>query len=250
MTENNDKPKDQVDELDEVAKVNLQKEQLLEERFSKIEQQVNQGPSVAKIMSVPGVRELIEAQSNGRKIKLVDETEQATPSDPLEGVDFENMDSRGVVKLMLGMLPKMVNEVVKQNVAPINDQVGRIRGHLAKSVEKEVNDQVEEARERFPDFDQVKPQILALSNENPGLTVDELYLLAKRRLTKKKGVRRSEVESEKPNNEGSPGRKTNRLADDEEERELGRREPMGHGKSGFQSALRRALENNLFKPEG
>lgn len=180
----------------------------VEDRVSAIEKKLTQVPQETGILQGllqdPDIVRVLQAKQAGKKVRVMDEEEQQTRSTPEPAVEVpEDFDSISPAKLLelaerraaerlAGTLDKKL-EPLMQNLKVVNqrvqeEQVGRYQK------------QVEEAKQKFPDFNQFVPQMVELNKEYPTLNAEELYLLTKARAVGGIKARRqtTELDTESP----------------------------------------------------
>jgi hypothetical protein len=91
---------------------------------------------------------------------------------------------------------------------------------------------VKSAREKFQDFEQYREPMREISVQNPGLDVEELYMLAKKRAGALDETP-SRIQSERPS--AAPGKPARRAP-----------KTNPHGSSGWNNSIAQALESLNF----
>jgi len=173
----------------------------LQEKLAKLEEKVDAGKDLARLMSDPQVREIIEARREGKMVRVVpleeEEEKQEEDSPEEEDVDLEGMTTEEVAKFLSKRILKSVEGVIEKRVNPLKEELNYMKTYVQTSEQRNLRKQIEEVRKEFPDFDAYREDMIQLSKENPSLKVRELYVLAKVR----RGdplVTSDKIESEKP----------------------------------------------------
>lgn len=87
-------------------------------------------------------------------------------------VDLERMDRSQFAKWMTGQMIKEVNKVLK----PVSQQLET----TSKEAEQDkLRAEVQKMRDKYPDFDEFKPEMQVILKDNPGIKIESLYKLAK-----------------------------------------------------------------------
>lgn len=141
------------------------------------------------LLADPEIAKVVELKRAGKKINIA-EVDSDEGSDEEE--EEENLGEGAGAELI-----KRLIGVVDKKLSPIADRLKAIEGFANDSQRKEINAQVASVREKHKDFDKFKDQMLKLSADNPGLSVEELYYVAKARSGKLE-VKEEETFSEQP----------------------------------------------------
>jgi hypothetical protein len=141
-----------------------------------------------ELMQDPDVLTLLAARRSNKKVKIVEETPEE-PSETEEDSGLasdipENDPSRKLFEKLDRRLSDLVERRFKSKVEPLNERLQRVEVIGTEVQRKSVEDQVKAAREKYRDLDTYREPMLKLSTDNPGLNVEELYLLARQRAGK------------------------------------------------------------------
>jgi hypothetical protein len=218
------------------------KELEMEKRLTMVEAKTErESGALAKILADPQVREVLEARTAGRKIKVVGE--EAEPADMVEvpeSKDLEAMTNAELVRHILGQVTHAVAGVVDKKIGSLSTDLDSVKGFVRTSQTTDVSKQIQSARDRWEDFDDQREKMLELSGANPGLGVEDLYVLAKARKGELPMVRRvagdGTPSSEKPTHTGA--------------RPTKRKVPLPPGRQGFDQLLSEALGKLDLEAEG
>lgn len=192
----------------EVVEVNEEDEEIqhsngTESRLQRLEEA--QGNNQAKealnrIISDPDVMAVLKAKQAGKPVRVVDAEEEAEQEpDPAEEI-VKGMAEDDPQKDLLGKISQLIDAKLEKSNKRFEEVESRLSetADVARAVKTEkVTNAVKAAREKFKDFDQYKDKMLALSEENPSLGVEDLYFVAKARAGKLRQVE-TVTESEKP----------------------------------------------------
>jgi hypothetical protein len=132
---------------------------------------------------------------------------------------------------MMKRVVKALDGVLQGRLKSVDEKINSVTDYIGQRQKDEVVSQVEQCRKKYRDFDQYGQEIYGLSQQNPGLSVEELYLVAR---TRKGGpaLKDRRMESERP--DSGPARTR-----------TGQKTSMGSGLSGFRAALSSALDRKL-----
>ena len=188
-------------ETDAVENVDDSDEEVVHEETPPTEmngrlENLEQNQAVLQILADPDVQRLIQARRAGKSVRVVDaeeadddesvKTNEVEEPDPLEDVPADDP-----IRPHLERVNKLVDRKLDAKVGRIEEiarsLVSRLDGveeHSRAQQSKEVKSQIQTVRSQYPDFDQFRDQMVALSKQNPGLDVRELYLLSKVRAGK------------------------------------------------------------------
>lgn len=225
-------------------------EQALNARLRAAEQLSSQTALLDQLKTHPQIREILEAQASGRKLKLVEDKAEETPLPDLDPVKLEEMSKADLMKLMDERLSRTMStklvEVVKgmlqEQLKPMGEKLGLLEQHTNKKLEEDAGVKLKEVRAKFPDFDKYNGLMQSLAARNPDLDFEDLYRKAKR-IRGEEVVETKNLRSERPG--GTSARAPVKL--DETEKK-------GSPNSIFERLLRkganRAVNLDEFEPEG
>lgn len=200
------------------------------EKLAQLEKKDEDAGTLAKIMSDPDARALLEAKQLGKKVKVVLDEEEEKPVAIVEdeSVDLESMNNKDLINHILKKVSSSMDSVLTKRISPLSEQLKNISTYIGGVEEKGAKQQVEEARKKYPDFNDFIPEIKELNRQNAGLNVEELYLIAKRR---KVGDSKVNPTSEKPTSTSvkAPAK-------------VKRDKPLPPGNAGFDQLLMETLE--------
>jgi hypothetical protein len=158
-----------------------------------------------KLLSNPNVLAAVKAAEEGREVEVVERKAVEKPKGPVlpEGKDVEDLSNRELVEFISSVVGSKVEEIVNTKLSAVEKSLGGVRGFMAQSAQEKVNAEVAAARKNFSDFDTHAKAIVELSQKVQGLSVEELYFLAKQRadVTRESGAN---VASEKPSSVRGP----------------------------------------------
>lgn len=188
--------------------------------------------AVLQLLAVPGVREAIEASRAGKKVKVEIETEVEPPQE--EEVSLtEGLEETDPARPTLDRIQKLVTSKMDRKDAEIEQLKSRLAQveTVASVVQKrDVEDQVTSAQTKYKDFPKYKSEMIKLSGQNPGLKVDQLYILAKHNSGNLKMVEQMTAQER-------PSHQPPRQARDP------KAPPIQHGKKGFTQLLQERLKS-------
>jgi len=246
MTLNNDD--ETVFGLDEVVEddsttgdITLSKEDK-EDKIAKVltQLQANQTENIglAKLLADPDVRAVLDAKQQGKKLKLVSAEEASPQVEKIEEPDWESVDNKGmadyILKSVANMTKNMVtstaSEMIQEQLKPLMGRLNAVDGYVVETQKNTIQQQIKDMRAQFKDFDEFQKDMLELNQVAPGLSLKELYQVAKNR---KQGFEEtpSNIRTERPTNQPRPSVR------------VARKTPLPNGRGGFDQSLAEALEN-------
>ncbi len=128
-----------------------------------------------QVIADPDVQRVLELKKTGKAVTVGEMLEEKKTTKD----EFEIDDDDPAAELL-----KRISTVIDKKLNGIVDRVGVIEGFAQRAQGKEVNVAIEDCKGKHQDFDTYKDQMITLSNENPGLNVEELYTMAKMRAGK------------------------------------------------------------------
>jgi len=203
----------------------------VENRLTKVEEKADEGKAIARLLSDPNVRAVLDARQEGRRVKVVDFEESLKKTvieDPDEKVDLDELTNEEFAKHMTKKLAHVVDTALDAKLKPVMNKVNDALSFAEEGRKTTVKTQIDKAKKKYDDFDDFQEQMVALNGQNPELTVEELYLVAKRR---EGGSRKAKTASEKPTTTASRvGKKVERDT------------PLARGRQGFEQLLNEAQD--------
>jgi len=218
---------------------------------------------LGRMLADPKVRAIVEASRDGRDVEIVDreelrrlrelglksrerEQEQEKP-ESLEDVDLDDLSPKEFASFLLkqvkGVVKDELGTSLKGALDPIRGTVEEIEKERVAAAQSVVRRQVEECLKKYgQEFEQAGPDLLTMHRANPGLSVEELFLVHKRRnMPKSSGKQRKQREKSRPSAERErPSVSTARPSE---------RETVARGEVGFDSLLQEALPEVLNELE-
>lgn len=144
------------------------------------------------LTSDPDIRKVLELKRAGKAFVINDPpADEEVEETPEEVDDLKDIPADDPARKTLERINSLIETKLGRLMGGVDKKLGvldtlseRLQGveGIATTVQKkEVNDQVAKARDQFKDFDKYKDKILEISKTIPGLSVAELYILAKQR---------------------------------------------------------------------
>jgi hypothetical protein len=212
-------------------------EQLVEQ-LGGLREETRASQTLANLMADPEIRTLLEARQAGRRVKVTDDT-SLPPEGKVPDVEFKDDElnsldnaglSRFLVKSMGKVLGGIVEERLQKALTPLQGELGEVRGHIRKQIGQKVKEDIERVKEAHTDFETFRPIMVGIATENPGLSTEEVYRIAKDRMSKGEGGGR-ELASERPSS--TSARSTHKQAQAAEPR---------RGVQGFKAMMSEGME--------
>ncbi len=147
-------------------------------RLTSVESGQSQQTALTKLLTNPNVRAILEAEQRGENVRVVAGAVENAPE-----VDFEEMTPRDVTKYILGLVPKMIAPEIAKVQRETNEQLSGIVTYLQGQARDSYRSEADTLRTQIDDFDAYVPDIKELAKTNQGLTIKELYQIAKSRRT-------------------------------------------------------------------
>jgi hypothetical protein len=193
--------------------------------------QSNDSLALAKILGDPDVQALLAAKQKGAKVKVT-EGEEPTAAQLPDDVDVETMTNKELVKFLLGNVSKTIAEATSKATQPLDQRTKTFEAFVVQQMQDTAAKAVKSAKEKFQDFEQYRKAMHKASLDNPGLDVDELYLIAKKRAGALDETP-PRIQSERPS--AAPGKPARRAP-----------KTNPHGSSGWNNSIAQALESLNF----
>ena len=236
-------PDDQIDDegqkADELSEKSKAEEQIAKELGTINEHMQGDKKLLAELIADPMVREIIEAKTNGRTLKLVEDgapssgslSDLSSKAGGDSGVDesasLEDLSRNDFAKVLMSKLTKVVSGVVSEGLAGVGDDVKALKGYVQGVENAKVKKQLTKLKSDHKDFDELKDQMRELSKQSPGLSLKQLYLLAKDETSDNVDVK---VDSERPVSSSSRTKA-----------KISRETPLAVGRAGLDTLLDESL---------
>jgi len=168
---------------DPTTEANVPVSEDIKELLTSMNEKVDSQNALAKIMANPAVRQVIEAQERGEEIEIRTKAEEQVSEvpNPLDMPDFEEMSNAEIVKYMMKVLPTMASSQVDPKIENLSGQLKQVLDYIQRNERTSVDSEISKVSEKYSDFDRYRPAMHQLSMSNPGLSVEELYLIARAR---------------------------------------------------------------------
>lgn len=181
------------------------KEDQIAARLGSIERGMTENAVLGKILADPDLRAVLEAKQAGKKVKVVsgDEGERRKVEEPK---DFTELNQKQLAEYVVSKAEEIAEEKTNSRVAELEQQIAALRANAESGLKEKAEAQVAAAKAKYKDFDLLLEDIKKINAQTPGLSVDDMYVLAKHR----KGgsvtlPNRTETESERPTPSGMRG---------------------------------------------
>lgn len=179
----------------------------------------------------PNIQKILLAHREGRSVEVVETEPKRQETQPEKPDATETLPDGDKV------VAKTIIQALEAKINPVIDRINTLE-QLAQGLQSNtVKAQVTEAQGKYPDFGKHTKEMAQISKENPALSIDDLYVLAKARKGDLK-LAKEEPFSERPTE--TPARP--------ERRERGKDDPaMARGSKGFANHLAEVLDKMTFK---
>lgn len=141
---------------------------------------------MAQMASDPQIRALLEARQRGEQVEVIPKGQKrdtARETVEAEKVDWDSLtNSQMAEKLpqtISSALAEQVQKMFDEKLAPFVEKFSQLEGVAQRSEQEKVSSSIKAAQQKYPDFDAHRADMLDLSRGNPGLNVEELYVLNK-----------------------------------------------------------------------
>ena len=196
-----------------------------------LRQEVSSQTTLQQITSDPEIAAILKAKREGKPVTVNLEGEKEPEQKPVEEEppDLDDMDNKQLTNFIVKQVAKELDGVINRKLKTLEEPLKGVQNFVNTSEENRIKTEIKEARDRYSDFDDFKAPMLQLHRENPGLKVEQLYVLAKHMEGGPKDKKDSGLESERPD------QSTSRFVPK-------KKEVQGRGRQGFGNILEDALE--------
>lgn len=200
---------------------------------------------LAEFATDPDFSKIMAARQRGQQVRVISGNEvPETIKQPVEKeeevVDLENMNNAQLMHHMVKKITDRLPELVSQSIKPLQDELQSVKGSTMSMEQERVMNQIAATQKKYPDFNQYRAEMAQIANRYPGMTADQVYVLAKQATGKLKIADDQPTQVERPTNnvtKPSPSKRTDAT-------------PVRHGRKGFDDALERALAGIEFSADG
>lgn len=135
------------------------------------------------IMANPAVAEVLRLQQSGEKFVIQKgDGAPATPEPTFElPTDGTPVDPKKLLEYMEAKTQRMIEGVVSRTVGGLNQKLEQVTNVLGQQQMTQAQQQIETTAKKYKDFWQYAPEMKSLSQANPTLSAEELYLVTKTR---------------------------------------------------------------------
>lgn len=195
-----------------------------------------------KLVSDPQIQEILKARQEGREVKLVDpkakqnylpglddDSSSDQESDP---ADLDDLSPSELAKFIVKKVSASVGTVLKEQQKGVSEKLESFEKYIASAEGQKVKSEIEQVRSKHKDFEELRPKMAEIANQNTGLSVEELYLLARTRSGM--SLVPEQTETERPSSTTARGPLVSR-----------REKPLPPGRAGFAQALQEGLAKVL-----
>lgn len=144
---------------------------------------------LARFASDPNMREVLNAQQQGKKFKIVYEgQEEGVPRQEQkvpEKVDWDSLSNTQLAEklpeVISGPMKSFFEEHMKSATQPLIDKIARLEQAQQSNEGEKITNQIKGVQKQYPDFDSYRTDMVALANQHPSLDAESLYILAKKK---------------------------------------------------------------------
>ena len=217
-------------EKSEAELTNEKKEAEIAAKLTGLEQKVEGTEVLVKLLADPDVRSILEAKQKGEEVKIVlGKAKEIKKAPIVVDVDLEALSNKELVRHLLERVTDTIDSSLSSKLEPLSSSIKALESYVGSAEAKTVGGQIDEAKKKYADFDDYLPVMKSLNKSNPELSVEELYLISRKR---KGGKGVLEVSSEKPTSTSAKV-KAEKIRD----------APLPRGRAGFDQLLQEALDN-------
>ena len=170
-----------------------------EERLARLEE--NQ--AVLQILGDPDVQKVILAKRAGKSVKVDEDNGQQEEkveenNEPVD--EFPELPPEDPMRKTLSQISGLIDKKLETGLKRLETLESRLSGieGVSQNIQKEkLTEEIKSVQSQHPDFKDYRDKMLQLSKEFAGLSVHELYLLAKQRSGKLK-LEKVSTQTERP----------------------------------------------------
>jgi hypothetical protein len=153
--------------------------------------------ALAGVLSLPGVQDLVLAARRGERMRVLSEADYAALTQqrqqpkqddepaPEPDPNWAELDNAALAqqlqKKVVSQVGKAISKTLADTLSPLQQQLDYLMGMANQHRQSQTTNEVSEAMKRHPDLPRYQQSMLAIHKDNPSLSVEELYILAKTR---------------------------------------------------------------------
>lgn len=158
-------------------------EDQVEEIANRLEQTLKQrstsDATLANLVADPDIRKILDAKQKGEVVKVTTGEEEEPESISDESTDVDSMTNSELVAFMVKTHGKVTQDVMKEEMKNFKDSISGISDFVTAQQQNAIQDQIQESKRKHPDFDDYGEKMYDIHQKNPGLNIEELYIIAK-----------------------------------------------------------------------
>lgn len=168
---------------------NKDDDKTVENKIDALTKAVNDNKMMQEALKDPQILELIAARQRGEKVTIVpvdampvkkeDEKETTMSND-----DINYLDNTQMLDLVSKRIGGSLDEAIKKALAPFNDRLDVLDNRALSQDSTKINAEVKAVKEKYSDFEEFEQAMVKLNKQAPGMDVEELYLIARKRAGK------------------------------------------------------------------
>lgn len=205
-----------------------EKEDQIAEVLSRVTSLSDNNAAIAKLAADPAIRQILDAHEKGESVTvIVGDVKEKPKEKELSDVELETLGNADFEKHLLGKITDVVGSMIDQKMESLKEKVGQVSSYVESTEKQAAEVEIKRLQVKYSDFEGLRPLMAQMSRQNPGLEIEEIYLLARRR---QRGPVVEKVETERPSSTSArPPRKN-------------RETPLAPGRKGFKQLLGEALD--------
>lgn len=213
----------------------------LTQTLTALNNSISEQSSSARLMADPQIRAYLDAKAAGKNVGFAEvqrPVEQFAP--PELPKDLDNLSNTELMKLNADQIRSYAkseaSRIAEEKVNALREELRPQMNVMHDTVQHQqvnlVKQQIEDVKKEFSDFESMRSSMEVLSRTTTGMSVRELYVLAKVRAGQQ-FVSQNQIESERPSTTAGP------------RKEFKRSETPYRGRGGFSSLVSNALEHSI-----
>lgn len=157
--------------------------------------QLENNQAVLALLADPDIRKIVDARRTGRQVTVSEAVAESKP-DPVEDL-VKDLPEEDPTRGLLGKLSELIDRKMGGTLETLDRRLKEIESLGNEVRGKEVNAEIAAVRTKYKDFDRYRDKMVEITKTNPGLRVEDLYVLAKSRAGELRLAERA-TETEKP----------------------------------------------------
>lgn len=182
----------ELDEAPSIEELQEQNRKLQETLETSQQNEAKLNNTLKQIASDPDVLRVLQMKDRGEPVNIgQSQGQQPTITDPGEKVymqiqsgevSIDDLTPSQLAAYMQHSTDKRVEGTLQKVLGPIAEKFKTYDNERLQQQQSSMSQEMMQVRSKYRDFDQLRPQMVKVAQQNPGLGIEDIYILTKGRL--------------------------------------------------------------------